>query len=184
MNINEIQNNMAVFIDTQIQGILQHKPENRQFLEYHDLQRLSTAVEGIWIKHCGETPAEIKSALIMSQAVMAGDLATKITLIKHLLSGAGLITGLGIILGGVGTILGWGAGIITTIITAINGVALAGPLALIALGAAASLIAGYMMFSNMPEEELSRKAVQILKQGVNDALPHVWKSYAAKWKNA
>ena len=184
MNTHEIQNQMELFLDAQISETLKNKPQNRQFLEFHDLQRLGTNIEGMWIEHCGETPAEIKSAILMSQAVLANDFGTKVTIIKHMLSSAGLVTGLGLILSGVGTILGWGAGIITTISTAITGLSLTGPLAIVALGAVASLIAGYLIFSNIPEEVLSRKAIQVLRQGINDALPQVWQTYESKWNNA
>ena len=184
MNTYEIQNQMTRFLDEQICDTLKHKPQNRQFLEYHDLERLGTNIEGLWIKHCGEVPTAIKSAILMSQAVLANNFGTKVTIIKHMLSSAGLVTGLGLILSGVGTILGWGAGIITTISTAITGLSLTGPLAIVALGAVASLIAGYLIFSNIPEEVLSRKAIQVLRQGINDALPQVWQTYESKWNNA
>ena len=71
-----------------------------------------------------------------------------------------------------------------TIATAITGISLTGPLAIIGIGALASMIAGYLMFSNIPEETLSRKAVEVLKQGMRDALPHVWQTYESKWNNA
>lgn len=184
MNIHEIQNLTECKVDNWICETLKNKPSDRQYLELHDLQRLGSHIEWMWIRHCGEVPAGIKSAILMSQAVLANDFGTKVTLIKHMLSGAGLIAGLGIILSGVGTILGWGAGVIATIATAITGISLTGPLAIIGIGALASMIAGYLMFSNIPEETLSRKAVEVLKQGMRDALPHVWQTYESKWNNA
>ncbi len=184
MNIHEIQNLTECTVDNWICETLKNKPGDRQYLELHDLQRLGSHIEWMWIRHCGEAPAGIKSAILMSQAVLANDFGTKVTLIKHMLSGAGLIAGLGIILSGVGTILGWGAGVIATIATAITGISLTGPLAIIGIGALASMIAGYLMFSNIPEETLSRKAVEVLKQGMRDALPHVWQTYESKWNNA
>ncbi|MBQ5666523.1 MAG: hypothetical protein IIV41_11765, partial [Akkermansia sp.] len=65
----------------------------------------------------------------------------------------------------------------------ICGLSLTGPLAAISLGAVATLIAGYFMFSNMPEEELSRKSIQVLREGINRVLPDVWNNYAGKWSN-
>ena len=184
MNTHEIQNQMELFLDAQISETLKNKPQNRQFLEYHDLERLGTNIEGLWIKHCGEVPTAIKSAILMSQAVLANDFGTKVTIIKHILSSAGLVAGLGLMLSGVGTILGWGSGIIGSITTAIAGLSLVRPLAIVGVGAVASMIAGYLIFSNIPEEVLSRKAVQVLRQGINDALPQVWQTYESKWNNA
>ena len=184
MNLEQIQNIMERTIDTQVDMMLKNKPADRQYLNQDDIRRLGCDVEGIWLKHCGEAPAEIKASVLMANTVMAGDFASKVTLIKHMLSAVGAVGGIAAILTGVGTILGWGAGVMTAITTAICGLSLTGPLAAISLGAVATLIAGYFMFSNMPEEELSRKAIQVLREGIKRVLPDVWQTYESKWNNA
>ena len=183
MNVEKIQNIMERAIDTQVAMMLKDKPADRQFLNQDDIRRLGCDVEGIWLQHCGEVPTAIKASVLMANTVMAGDFASKTTLIRHMLSTVGAVGGIAAILGGVGTILGWGTGVMTAISTAIFGRSLTGPLAFISLGAVATIIAGYFMFSNMPEEELSRKAIQVLREGIKRVLPDVWNNYAGKWSN-
>ena len=184
MTLEQLQNSMERTIDTQVDMMLKNKPADRQYLNQDDIRRLGCDVEGIWLQHCGEVPAEIKASVLMANTVMAGDFASKTTLIKHMLSTVGAVGGIAAILGGVGTILGWGAGVMTAISTALFGLSLTGPLAAISLGAVATIIAGYFMFSNTPEEELSRKAIQVLREGIKRVLPDVWQTYESKWNNA
>ena len=184
MTLEQLQNTMERTIDTHVDMMLKNKPSDRQYLNQDDIRRLGCDVEGIWLQHCGEVPAEIKASVLMANTVMAGDFTSKVTLIKHMLSAVGAVGGITAILGGVGTILGWGAGVMTAISTALFGLSLTGPLAAISLGTVATIIAGYFMFSNMPEEELSRKAIQVLREGIKRVLPDVWQTYESKWNNA
>lgn len=187
MNINMIQHHMETFTDNQVCHILQGKPQHQQYLTYEDLQRLGTAIEGEWIQRCGETPDAIKSAILMSQAVLSNHTGTKIAILKRLLSSGGLAAGLAIILSNLGPILGSSVIPFTVLKTFIVMSPVSYPTAPVMLpigiGAAIFLLSRYLMHSNLPEEVLSNKAIQLLKKGIHDALPCVWHKYESKWNN-
>ena len=73
MHLEQLQNTMERTIDTQVDMMLKNKPADRQFLNQDDIRRLGCDVEGIWLQHCGEVPAEIKASVLMANTVMAGD---------------------------------------------------------------------------------------------------------------
>ena len=173
MNIDEIKNMANLTIDQMVNGILQHKPVDKQYLNAQDIDYLGHQIEGFCVCNYGTVPRQVQSAILMGKAVIANDFGTKVSLAKQVIGIAGSAAGLYAILTGVATILGWGSGVVTSVVAFFCGVSMSGPLGIIAIGSAAMALAGYLMFTNIPEEVLSRKAVETIRESIINSLPEM-----------
>ncbi|MGN0829534.1 MAG: hypothetical protein ACI4PZ_07445 [Akkermansia sp.] len=181
MTLEKLENILSRTMSTKRSELLSLKKPGKQYLDAADMDVLCDCMECIWLKHCDTVPPQIKGASNLAKAILAPDVAMKIRLIKDaicVLAGTG---GIAVIISAVGAALGWGAGVISSIIAIFTGTSLLGPIALVALGAAATIVAGYFMFSDVTDEELSQRAFKALKDSTLKALPAIWKEYGSRW---
>lgn len=183
MHISKVENLIMMDIDHKVTDLLSHKPSDKKYLEFHDMEILCDYAENIWATKCGEVPAQIKAVSCMAKAALAPDLARKVALCKDALTIGGGIAGIAVIIGAICTVLGVGAGVIGTIVAFFVGISWTGPLAAAVLGVTAVALAGYLKFSDIPEQIMSERALSALKEGTRKALPEVWKSFAVRWKD-
>ena len=119
-------------------------------------------------------------ACCLAEAVLAPDKKDKKQLIKQavaLVSGAGGVT---CILAGVGSALGWGAGVLAAITIFFTGTSVTIPLIAITGGLVLSVVAGYFMFHD-DAPTLSNKAIKALSKGVEKALTVYWERRSIKF---
>ena len=163
-------------IDAKLFDILARKPDNQQFLTFMDAITLTTAVKNIFKSKLQICPEQVKVACTLSEATLAPTLATRIKLIKAVVGFGGGLTGLVMIITGIGMALGWGTGVISTVIAFFVGTPLTGPIGLIVGGVGIAGVAGYFAVTGNPQKntERFRKA---LKGGLDQAIDAIWEEY-------
>lgn len=149
----------------------------KNFLTYQDFNILSAKLNIAIEKYCGTVIPEIAAASELAKAVIAPDLKTKKTHIKKTIAMSSGIGGISLMVAGIGTALGWGAGIITTVATAIAGVNVVPIFGQITAGALITAIAAYFIFHQETAEEITHKAIESLKQGVTKNIDVIWEKY-------
>ena len=85
MNIDEIKNMANLTIDQMVNGILQHKPADKQYLNAQDIDYLGHQIEGFCVCNYGTVPRQVQSAILMGKAVIANDFGTKVSLAKQVI---------------------------------------------------------------------------------------------------
>lgn len=183
MNAQEANALIMMDIDNKVNELFAMKPDDKKFLEYHDMEQLCNRLELIWINKCGVVPNQIQTVNNIAKAVLAPDMALKIQLCKDALVIGGGIGGIATIIGAVCTALGIGSGLWGTITAFFVGISWTGPLAVAALGAVAVALAGYLMFNNIPAQIMSNMALKALKEGTTAAIHVVWSEYEGRWLN-
>lgn len=183
MDITKAENLIMLDIDNKVTALLAQKPDDKKFLEFHDMELLCDFAENIWATQCGCVPQQIKGVSAVAKAVLDPDWTRKVSLCKDALALLGGVGGVAAIIGAIGTALGLGAGVIATITAFFVGISWTGPLAVAALGAVAVALAGYLAFNDIPAQMMSERALRALKDGTKESLPEVWKEYGSKWKD-
>ena len=168
--------NMIV-IDGTISDLMRVK-NGDQTLTTFDMMSVTTKVKNIYRLPLKDMPPQIEAACGFAMAVVDPSAAGRIKTLKHVLSVVGGSAGIGMIIAGVGGVLGWGAGIITTVVTFFTGAAVAGPIGWIAGGIGVTAIAGYFAL-HKNDSSLSQKAIKVLKEGITKAIPPVWAEHEA-----
>ncbi len=158
--------------------IIASKPEKEQYLNWSDMRSITSSVKDACFNHLGEIPKQIEVACNMSEAILA-PMDEKIVLLKNIIIMGGGIGGIAAIIGAIGLALGWGAGVISTVITFFTGTALLGPLGWAVGGVTLLVIAGYFALSGSPADD-SSKALTALHKGVEEALTEYFKENAHK----
>jgi hypothetical protein len=172
-----------VAIDQLLAEIMKAKPASGnpqgQALSYFDIQAITAKLKGLYRGPLGSVPAQIETACGLAEVLLAPSKTEKEKIIKNVASISGGAAGLAMIIGGIGTALGWGAGIITAVGTFFAGASVAGPVGWIAGGVAVAAIAGYFALKK-DDPQLSEKAINALKQGMREAIPSVWAEHQEK----
>lgn len=153
---------------------------NKSHLTYQEFNLLCARVSLAIEQMCGTASKEVEAAAEMAKAVIAPDISTKKKHIKKVAAMSGTVGGIGLIISGIGTALGWGAGMIATVTAAIMGSNLMPIFGQIAAGAVITLIAGYFVFHETTPEELTHRAVQALKQGIEKNIDAIWMKYESE----
>ncbi|MBO7597543.1 MAG: hypothetical protein J6T70_10930 [Bacteroidales bacterium] len=125
----------------------------------------------------GEIPPEFKAACDLSLAIVAPSKIEKIKYIKSAVGVAGGVAGIGMILGALASVLGWGAGVLAAIKTFFVGVALGGPIALGVGGLTIAGIATYFAFSKTDNATLAQKFKEALVKQTEKAVETTWNKY-------
>lgn len=160
-------------IDAKCAELMAAKPHDGKFLNYTDAAALTASVRNVFRNKVGRVPNQIEVALVLSEAVLAPSTLEKIDLLKKALGLAGGLAGLGMIIAGIGTALGWGAGVIALIKMWLLGAPFWGPLGWITGGAAVAAIAAYFALTNDAAKD-SERFLNALKNGVGGAILPVW----------
>ncbi len=122
---------------------LKAKPPGETYLTFFDGEYLSSEVRNFYLNVVKVVPADVERALSISLLFLSPNQQRREQTIRTLLSASGGAAGVGLLIGAVGSALGWGAGLIAAIGTAITGASLLGPIAIGALGALVTVLAVY-----------------------------------------
>ncbi|MEG0837309.1 MAG: hypothetical protein RSE01_07935 [Akkermansia sp.] len=167
MNVDQITLEMDQLINSKVSEILTKKSSHQKYLDWTEMKEVCLSVKDACIKQFDEVPKGVEMACYFAEAVLAPGKQNKVKLIKKALSLGSGVSGLTMILTGIGAALGWGTGIVGFIIIFCTGMAL--PLTLVGVGITLTVIASYFYF-NDGSEVLSNKAIDALSKGVKAAL--------------
>lgn len=184
MREEEFTSKLVSTINAKFAEIMAAKPADAKFLNYVDALAISQSVRNVFINtNINPVPNSIEATLNMCEAVMSPTLAEKKKKIKktvELLSGVG---GIAMIIGGIGTALGWGASVVATITAFLAGTSMAGPIGWVAAGVSLAVIAGYFAFSGSDPLKNTEKYMNALREGLKKAMPEVWKEFGDELSN-
>jgi hypothetical protein len=170
-------------IDMKFAEVLKTKPEAEKYLSYVDAQILTASVRNIFKTVLSFTPPQMEAACRLSEAVLAPSAQEKQNLIKASIGLAGGTAGIGMVIGGVGAALGWGASIVTSITAAFVGSSIAGPVGWVIAGVGLAAIAGYFATSSNKQTDTER-FLNVLKKASSKAVDAIWEKYGDELSKA
>ena len=153
--------------------VMSRKGQNELFT-LTDAESITTALLATVNADLGEIPPQFKAACDLSLAIIAPSALEKKKYIKSAVGVAGGVTGIGMILGALGAVLGWGAGVIAAVQAFFVGVSLTGPIALIIGGLSIAGIATYFAFSKTDNATLAQKFKEALIKQTEKAIETNW----------
>ena len=103
----------------------------------------------------------------------------KMDLLKKAVAVLGPVAGIGMIIGGVGLILGWGTGVVAAITAYFVGTSLTGPLALIFGGIGIATIATYFALKD-DEATHGAKFRDVMRKSLTDSIHLIWDKQGSK----
>lgn len=174
-----VQTKLNAYISHEFNTIMSQK-ENGEDFSFTDGETITNVVSGFFLNKLGLIPKEIKFACDMSLVVLNPSMKGKINLLKSVLGTIGGVTGIGVLIGAIGTALGWGAGVVATIQAYFVSTSLLGPIAWGAGGIALAGIATYFAFHKESNSVIANKFLQVLKKQTEKAIELIWKEYGGK----
>jgi len=179
MNQEQFTDTLLANVDAKAGEIIAGKPENQKFLVYVDAQTMSASIQNVFINKIDVVPKQIRATCTFCEAILAPSISEKRKLLKSVLGIAGTTGGIAMIITGIGIALGWGAGVIATVIAFFTGGAFLGPVAWIAGGVALAGIAAYFAFSGDAAKNHERY-LNALKNGLKEGMPAVWEEFGER----
>lgn len=163
-------------IDVKFAGIMSGKTDAHKFLTYVDSQILTATVRNVFKNAIETTPPQIEAACKMSEAILAPSAIEREQLIKSAVGIGGGAAGIGMIIAGVGSALGWGAGVIASISAFFVGTSVAGPAGWAIAGVTLAGIAAYFATTSNEARDTER-FMNVLKSSTDSATEAVWPEY-------
>lgn len=160
-------------VDTEIAKRLDGRPEDERHLGYFDALGLSNVVKGLFLNSTGDLPYEVEVACEIGEAMMAPSEAERRKHLKAAVGIGGGTAGIAMIITGVGAALGWGAGVIATVVAFFAGVPMAGPVAWILAGSAVAAIAVYFAATS-DQERNTERYIKAFKAALTEAVDCCW----------
>lgn len=176
MNADEFKAKLEGTIDAKFAEIIANKDENSRFLDFVDGKTLTTAVRNIFKNRLKSTPPQIEAACLLSEAVLAPSVRERQQLVRAAIAIGGGTAGIAMIIVGIGAALGWGSGVVASVIAWFVGISMTGPIAWIAGGAAVAAIAGYLSITNNPQKNTER-FIRVLKNSTAKGVDAIWDQY-------
>lgn len=181
MDADKLNILLKTTVDAQVAEILQKKQPDAQYLDYNNLQFICNRLEYVFHDHSDCIPNRIKTVTELALAVLAPSTAEKEKRVKSAIATGSGLAGMAAVITAVGTALGWGTTIIGSIIAIFTGSSLLGPIGWGVAGAAGLGIAAYFVLSDDTPQEKSDKALEVLRKGLDSAMPDVWQEIAERW---
>ncbi len=160
-------------IDLKLAEVLRSKPDSDKYLNYIEAQVLTASVRNIFKTVLGLTPAQVDAACRISEAILAPSAQEKQNQIKAAIGLAGGTAGIGMVIGGVGVALGWGASMIASVTAVFVGTSIAGPAGWIVAGVGLAAIAGYFATTSNKHTDTER-FIKVLKSSTARAVDACW----------
>ena len=160
-------------LDLKIAELLQVKSDTGKYLAYADAQILTATVNNIFKNTLAFTPPQITAACTLSSAILAPSAKEKQNLIKGAVGLAGGTAGIGMVIGGVGAALGWGASMVAGVTAVFAGSSIAGPVGWVVAGVSLAAVAGYFAVSSNNETNTER-FINVLKSSTAKAVDAIW----------
>ena len=164
-------------VDHAIDLRMANKPKG-EFFSYEDAHDVCSRVRMFFTKALGFVPPEVEGSCLIGETLVAPTMLDKIDLLKKAVAVLGPVAGIGMIIGGVGMILGWGAGVIAAITAYFTGISLTGPLALIFGGIGIATIATYFALKD-DKSTYGAKFREIMRKSLADSIHLIWDRYAS-----
>jgi len=179
MNLEQFTDTLLANVDAKAGEIISSKPENQKLLTYIDAQTMSASIQNIFINKIDVVPKQVRATCTFCEAILSPSLSEKRKLLKSILGITGTTGGITMIITGIGMALGWGAGVMSTVIAFFTGGAFLGPIAWIAGGVALASIAAYFAFSGDAAKNHERY-LSALKNGLKEGMPSVWEEFGER----
>lgn len=177
--MSTVQVKLVASISNEFDNIMSHKDKGEDFT-FADGQTVTNVVSGFFLKKLDVIPKEVKFACDMSLVVLDPSIKGKINLLKSVLSTAGGVAGIGILIGAIGTALGWGASTVSALTAIFVSTSLTGPIAWGAGGIALAGIAAYFAFHKESNSMVANKFLNALKKQTEKAIELLWEKYGDK----
>jgi hypothetical protein len=160
-------------IDVKYTEIMSGKTGEDKFLTFVDSQILTASVRNVFKNALDAVPPQIEAACKLSEAILAPSAQEREQLIKSAVGVGGGAAGIGMIIAGVGSALGWGAGFIASVSAFFVGTSLAGPVGWAIAGITLAGIAAYFATTSNHAKDTER-FLSVLKSSTNRAIDAIW----------
>ena len=147
-----------------------------------DASNITTALLATVNVDYGDIPPQFKAACDESLAIVAPSTLEKKKYKKTAVGVVGGVIGIGMIIGALGTVLGWGAGVLASIKAFFVGVSLTGPIALIIGGLTVAGIATYYAFAKPDNATLAQKFKETRIKQTEESVEATWDKYKYKFE--
>lgn len=181
MDKEEFKTRIRLTVDAKILELSGNK-KDKKYLTYNDACTVTHMVRNIFVTALDIVPNNVEAACLLSDAILAPTIKEKKELLKKAYGMSGLIMGIAMILYAIGTALGWGLGLIASMIAFFTGTSMLGPIATAASGAIILAITGYFVCSG-DEEEVTEKYRKALESSLDAAIENIWDEYGEKLSN-
>jgi hypothetical protein len=179
MNQDIFKAELNAVIDAKFAEIIKSKSADKQFFTYFDMLTVTTSVRNVFKNIISIVPPQIEASCKMSEAILAPTINEKKELIQKSVGIAGGTTGIAMVIGGMGAALGWGQGVVASVVAFFVGSSVAGPIGWIAGGVALAAVAGYFAFKG-DESTNTERALAALKNALDQAVDAIWPEYGDK----
>lgn len=160
-------------IQVKFAEIMRGKIEANKHLVYADAKILTASVRNVFRAPLGFVPPQVEAACKLSEAVLAPSAQEKMDLIKAVIGIGGTSAGVALIIAGVGTALGWGASVVTTVVAFFVGSPTLGPLGAGLAGVILAGIATYFATSGSEAKDTER-FMDVLNSSTDRAVDAIW----------
>lgn len=154
----------------------QSKPQ-RDYMNQDEFSKVVANVCLAFERRIGHEPELLIKACLMAQATMEPDKVRREALIKDAAALSGGVSGIGMVITGIGLALGWGQGVIHAVIVFFTGSSLSGPIGWIVGGLTIATIGGYLYFSKASPKASAERAEKALIAGADAAIGELWGRY-------
>lgn len=176
INREKFQAALLSTIDVKFAELMVSKKETEAYLTYIDAQILTAKIRGIFKNLLTVIPPQVEAACLLSETILSPSIKDKENKIKAAFGIAGGTAGIGIVISAIGSALGWGAGIVTSVVTAFAGSSFTGPIGWGVTGLSIAVIAGYFASTSNRQTDTER-FLRVLKSSTERAVDALWAQY-------
>lgn len=176
INRNKFKAALESTIDVKFADIMRSKKEAEAFLTYIDAQTMTASVRNIFKSILTVTPPQVDAACMLSEVILSPTTTEKEKLIKAAVGISGGTAGIGIVIGAIGSALGWGAPALMGVVTFFKGAAIAGPIGWGIAGLSLAAIAGYFASTSNNQTDTER-FLRVLKSSTARAVDVIWEQH-------
>jgi hypothetical protein len=160
-------------IDAKYAEIMRGKTDTDRYLTYIDGQILTASVRNVFKGTLRVTPPQVEAACNLSDAILAPSNEERQRLLKTAVGAGGGAAGIGMVIAGVGSALGWGASVFAGVSAFFTGAAVAGPIGWMVGGVTLAAIAAYFATTSDKHKDTDR-FLKVLKSSSARAVDAIW----------
>jgi hypothetical protein len=160
-------------IDAKYAEIMRGKTDADRFLTYIDGQILTASVRNVFKGTLRITPPQVEAACNLSDAILAPSNEERQRLLKTAVGTGGGVAGIGMVIAGVASALGWGAGALASVSAFFVGTSMTGPIGWMVGGVALAGIAAYFATTSDKHKDTDR-FLKVLKSSSARAVDAIW----------
>lgn len=170
-------------IDLKFAEVMKSRPDTDKYLTYVDAQILTASVRNIFKTILSFTPPQVEAACLLSEAILAPSAQEKQNQIKAAIGLSGGTAGIAMVIGGVATALGWGAGVAASVSAFFIGTSMTGPVGWMIAGVSLAAVAGYFATTSNKQTDTER-FINVLKSASAKAVDAIWEQYGDELSKA